>query len=48
MRYVYVLMDGCIGDYHIVDIYSSKKKAEEAKKNRKDTYDPWIEKWEIK
>lgn len=29
---IYVLVGGCIGDRYVVGVFSSKKKAEEAKK----------------
>jgi hypothetical protein len=44
MKCVYVLMGGCIGDYYIVKIFSSKEKAENESKNNK-LY--WVEEWEI-
>lgn len=53
MKHVYVIMSGCYGDEGIREIYSSKKKAQEAlDRMYADKYDrqgePWIEKWEVK
>lgn len=52
MRYVYVIMCGCIGDYSVHGVYSSEKKANsEIERMNKDKYEkqtrPWVEKWEV-
>ncbi len=53
MKYVYVVLCGCIGDISIHRIYSSEKKAKaEVERMYKDNYlkytEPYIEKWEVK
>lgn len=51
MKYVYVLMGGCIDDYHIKGIFSSEKKAkveEDKLKNDKQYHgEIWVEKWKV-
>ena len=53
MKHVWVVMGGCIDDYHICSIWTSEKKAnEEVKRMNNDKWDkqlePWVEKWEVK
>ncbi len=53
MKYVYVVLCGCIGDLSIHRIYSSEKKAKaEVERMNKNTFlkstEPYIEKWEVK
>jgi len=52
MKYVYVVMTGCVGDYHINSIQSSKEKGDKRKQELKEDKryhgDVWVEKWEVK
>ena len=53
MKRVWIVMGGCIDDYHIVGIYSSEKKAaDKVEQMNADKWDrqlePWIEVWEVK
>lgn len=52
MKYVYVVMAGCVGDEHIVCIKTSQKKANDiVNQMNNDVYEkrtkPWVEKWEL-
>ena len=53
MKYVYIIMTGCVGDEHVHEIFSSEKKANEIlnlmlKDRYWKTTDPHVEKWEVK
>lgn len=47
---VFVVMGGCVGDEHIIAIYTSARKAER-RKIREDQackgLEPWVEEWPI-
>lgn len=45
---VYVVMSGCVGDYHIVNIFSSIALAEKyIILHKAELYEPCIEPWEV-
>jgi len=49
---VYILMSGCVDDYHVTAVYSSEEKAEEEKEkllNGKEYVgEVWVDEFELK